>query len=111
MIKKHGKEKTTKIRTTTIPPFAKDYSDIGNELYIGGKTIEETDGSSTLFIVIPVALCALWSIIIVIILAVCCRKKRKLSSPLMIQDPVSMAGWRKPPQIISTYPTHFTAQY
>ncbi|VDN88667.1 unnamed protein product [Brugia pahangi] len=49
MIKKHGKEKATKIRTTTIPPFAKDYSDIGNELYIGGKTIEETDGSSSKF--------------------------------------------------------------
>ncbi|MCP9257598.1 Nidogen-like protein [Dirofilaria immitis] len=100
-VKKHRKETNATIRTTTNPPLGKDYSDIGNELYIGGKTIEETDSSSTLFIVTPVALCALWSIIIVIVVAVCCRKK----------DPVSMAGWRKPPQIMNTYPNHFTAQY
>ncbi|CAG9531514.1 unnamed protein product [Cercopithifilaria johnstoni] len=110
-IQKHHKEVNMKIRTTTTPPIAKDYSDVGNELYVGGKIIEETDNSSTLFIVVPVALCALWSIIIVIVLAVCCQKKRKLPSPLMCQDPVSMSGWRKPPQILSTYPTHFTAQY
>ncbi|EJW75627.1 hypothetical protein WUBG_13465 [Wuchereria bancrofti] len=48
-VQEHGKEKTTKMRTTTIPPFAKDYSDIGNELYIGGKTIEEADSSSSKF--------------------------------------------------------------
>ncbi|EJD76634.1 hypothetical protein LOAG_16456 [Loa loa] len=75
-IQKYEKEKNMKMHTTTTPPLAKDYNDVENELYIGGNTIEETDSSSTLFIVIPVALCALWAIIIVIVLAVCCRRKR-----------------------------------
>lgn len=51
MIVLEGKnEENVKMRSTTTPPFAKDYNDIGNELYIGGKTIDETDnGSSKLF--------------------------------------------------------------
>lgn len=47
MVREHQKEINVKIRTTTTPPLAKDYSDVGNELYIGGKTIEETDNSSS----------------------------------------------------------------
>uniref|UniRef100_A0A915PK39 EGF-like domain-containing protein n=1 Tax=Setaria digitata TaxID=48799 RepID=A0A915PK39_9BILA len=99
-----------KLPATTSPPLAKDYSDVGNELYVGGKLVEETDNSSTWFLLVPVALCAFWAVLIVVIVAICCRKKRKLSSPLMFQDPVGMSGWRKP-QVMSTYPSHFPAQY
>lgn len=96
------------VSTTTNQPLAKDYSDVENELYIGGKMVEDVDSGSTWFIVVPMALCALWVILIVIIVAVCCRKKRK-SSPLVFKNP-EMAGWRTM-RDMRTYPSHFTAQY
>ncbi|VDN04457.1 unnamed protein product [Thelazia callipaeda] len=74
---KYSKEKNTKKTvTTTIPPLAKDYNDAENELYVGGKTMEEADNSSTWVVLIPVALCALWAVLIIVIIAVCFRNKK-----------------------------------
>ncbi|VDK30464.1 unnamed protein product [Gongylonema pulchrum] len=48
-LQNRGEEANSKQSTTTSPPLAKDYNDVENELYIGGKTMEEADGASSKF--------------------------------------------------------------
>uniref|UniRef100_A0A915B3C9 EGF-like domain-containing protein n=1 Tax=Parascaris univalens TaxID=6257 RepID=A0A915B3C9_PARUN len=96
-ITEQGYPKTTPLKPRKRPvtpgaPVAKDYNDIEGDVYAGGRTLEETDGGSMWFIIVPIALCGIWAISIAVIVAVCCRKKRR-SSKFSFKEPVGMTGW------------------
>ncbi|VDM42260.1 unnamed protein product [Toxocara canis] len=92
---------------TPDTPVAKDYSDIEDEVYVGGRTLEESDVGSMWFIIVPIALCGIWAILIAVIVAVCCRKKRR-SSKLNFKEPMGMTGWTS--RNTRPFSSHF-AQY
>ncbi|MFH4976278.1 hypothetical protein AB6A40_002987 [Gnathostoma spinigerum] len=63
---------------TQTPPVGKDYDGIEDDVYVGGKVVDETDNATTLFLVVPIALCGVFLILIAVMLAVCCHRKRTL---------------------------------